>query len=116
MGKKRKIEYTLWCLSKDKCPSDIYVKLRYGYYPVLVNRPEFNNSIYEKIFTGESSFNNAHIKAFVEAVIKRFNIHTPIWYHGPSLSVGDIVTILDEDVNSAWIICTHGLAKVEDFL
>jgi hypothetical protein len=73
---------------------------------------EINPKIYEKVFSGCIN----ELKS-LEDVYEKFNIDMPKSYYGHSLSVSDIVEVIDSDsVNNGFYYCDSiGFKKVDNF-
>ena len=69
---------------------------------------KFPAEIYEPVFVGEVKANN------VEDVFAIFNINHPKGYKGRSMSVSDVLEIIDETGKSEFLFCDSiGFKKIE---
>lgn len=69
---------------------------------------EIESEIYDIVFKGEVNCNN------LEDVYRMFNLHHPSGYTGRSLSVSDVVEVIDENGKSAFYFCDIiGFQKVD---
>ena len=75
----------------------------------VLNLTEINSSIYDCVFSGDVDCNG------LEDVYQKFNIDHPDGYNGRSLSVSDVVEILEsEDVDKGFYYCDSiGFSKVD---
>ena len=75
----------------------------------VLNLTEINSSIYDCVFSGDVDCNG------LEDVYQKFNIDHPDGYNGRSLSVSDVVEILEsEDVDKGFYFCDSiGFSKVD---
>ena len=75
----------------------------------VLNLSEINSSIYDCVFSGDVDCKG------LENVYQKFNIDHPDGYNGRSLSVSDVVEILEsEDVDKGFYFCDSiGFSKVD---
>ena len=75
----------------------------------VLNLSEINSSIYDCVFSGDVDCKG------LEDVYQKFNIDHPDGYNGRSLSVSDVVEILEsEDVDKGFYFCDSiGFSKVD---
>ncbi|MCR5636197.1 MAG: DUF3846 domain-containing protein [Clostridiales bacterium] len=75
----------------------------------ILNLTDINSSIYDCVFSGEVGCNG------LEDVFQKFNIDHPEGYSGRSISVSDIVEIIDaEDMEKGFYYCDNiGFSKVK---
>ena len=75
----------------------------------ILNLSEINSSIYDCVFSGDVDCKG------LEDVYQKFNIDHPDGYNGRSLSVSDVVEILEsEDVDKGFYFCDSiGFSKVD---
>ena len=70
--------------------------------------PKIDSRIYDRVFEGEVDCND------LEDVYRKFNIEHPAGYKGRSLSVSDVVEVIDNNGDSTFHFCDNiGFQKIE---
>lgn len=79
---------------------------------------EFDFSIYDKIWSGEVFNEEENLYMFLDEIYEAFNLYHPKDFTGHSLSVSDIVQIIDKDesINGYYYCDSFGWLKLDEDL